>query len=450
MASIAEILMAQGRQASESRRARAGAWMPLVQHLANLPGQVMADRAGERAAQEAAFDRGQQRDVRAQQLAKGEQEMVAAEATAEQKRQMNDVLQSDGVIGPDQTINADRAQQIARAKGYTEIFDDILSLAQEHNAAIGKVQRDQVTFDNQQTDRRQVENQRGVRRMIGESVAGRGGQPLTPQEAQTYQGMALQEGIDLPKGVLPEEKALTFGPLQNLMVNGKRTPVRTRSDGVVVDIKGNIVQNAQPDVEPRVGPAAQYVFAVDPTTGESRRMTEEEAVRIQATQPQGAGGLGGDAVQLRNQRTAAALNSVEKLKTLAPVRTPGPAGIAQGAGEVMKGYLGYSTKTRQFQALIQPTAMQMAAAIQGAANLSDNERKAMAEMLGSINTMDYESQMALLDTAVDLLKNNAEVTKAGDTWVPVSRAIRVAPGANVPTTPAPGTTKIGRFDVVVD
>ena len=136
------------------------------------------------------------------------------------------------------------------------------------------------------------------------------------------------------------------------------------------------------------------------------------------------GGLGAAAVQLRAERTAAALNSVEKLKSLAPKRRPGPIGIAQGAGEVVKGYAGYSTKTRQYQALIQPTAMQMAAAIQGAANLSDNERKAMAETLGSIGTMDYESQMALLGSAAELLENNADVVKVGTTWLPATRAIK--------------------------
>ena len=222
MASISEILLAQGRHAAESKRARAGAWQPLMQHLANLPGQVMQDRAAERAATEAAFDRQQQRDVREQTLAKGEQELQAgtraattAQATADQKRQMNEILASEGVVGQDQTIDAARAQQIAQERGYTDIVDDILSLAQEHNAAVSKGVRDQTQFDQQQTDRRQTTNQQGVRRMIGESVSARGGEPMSPAEQQTVRGMAFQERIPkadveglFPEPVKPDTRAL--------------------------------------------------------------------------------------------------------------------------------------------------------------------------------------------------------------------------------------------------
>ena len=186
---------------------------------------------------------------------------------------------------------------------------------------------------------------------------------------------------------------------------------------------------------PIASPQPSYVWAVPPGETAARRMTEEEARRLRATQPPTASsGLGAAPIQLRNQRTAAALNGVERLKKLAPVREPGPLGIAQGIGEVAKGYAGYSTKTRQFQALIQPTAMQMAVAVQGAANLSDTERKVMAEMLGSINTMDYESQMALLDSAVELLKNSADVEKVGTVWRVRGRAPQAAqeaPGMKV-------------------
>ena len=110
-------------------------------------------------------------------------------------------------------------------------------------------------------------------------------------------------------------------------------------------------------------------------------------------------------------------------------------------GEVAKGYAGYSTKTRQYQALIQPAAMQMAVAVQGAANLSDNERQAMATMLGSINTMDYESQIALLDQAVELLQNGFEVEKVNNVW-------RARTG-NRPATPsAPVTPSTKKFEIL--
>lgn len=138
MASISDILLSQGRYAAESRRERAGQWVPLIQHLANLPNQVMADRAGERAAQEAAFDRGQQRDVRSQQLAKGQQELETAEATAEQKRQMNDLLSTPGVIGDDGRFDVQGAQRTATEKGYNDILDDVLTFGKEWNEGVEK------------------------------------------------------------------------------------------------------------------------------------------------------------------------------------------------------------------------------------------------------------------------------------------------------------------------
>ena len=145
MSTIAEILMAKGRQEAESRRARAGAWMPLVQHLATLPGQVMADRAAEGAARASAYDRKQQRDVRAQQLDKGKQELAAgeraktlAEATAAQKKQMNELLATPGIIGKDNRFDVTAAQRVATEKGYTDILDDVLDFGKDWNEGVDK------------------------------------------------------------------------------------------------------------------------------------------------------------------------------------------------------------------------------------------------------------------------------------------------------------------------
>jgi hypothetical protein len=62
--------------------------------------------------------------------------------------------------------------------------------------------------DRQATADRQVENQRGVRRMIGDFLVRRGGQPLDPTSRQTLQGMAVQEDVDLPASVTedPEQQ----------------------------------------------------------------------------------------------------------------------------------------------------------------------------------------------------------------------------------------------------
>lgn len=50
-------------------------------------------------------------------------------------------------------------------------------------------------------DRRQAQNQQGVRRMIGDFVTQRGATPLDQGARNQVQGMALSEGIDLPRGL---------------------------------------------------------------------------------------------------------------------------------------------------------------------------------------------------------------------------------------------------------
>lgn len=226
------------------------------------------------------------------------------------------------------------------------------------------------------------------------------GQPATPATPHTKPS-ATPGSFEDYLGAPPERQAQIQAARKKYAEAGKTepsTPVTRYSRATVIGPDGNLIETNYDAVS-----GGYY----DVDTG--KRLTG-----VKPTLP--SGGMGVANIQLRNTRAAAALNSIEQLKQLAPVRTPGPLGIAQGIREVAKGYAGYSTKTRQFQAMLQPTAMQMAVAIQGAANLSDTERQVMAGMLGSINTMDYESQMALLDSAVALLRNGADVEKVGGLW----------------------------------
>lgn len=432
MPTISEILMAQGRHAAESRRARAGAWVPFLQYAANLPGQIMADRQGERAGQEAAFDRSQQRAVRGQQLAKGDQELRASTRADEDEQALIAIFASPGILDDTGTVDIRKAVSLAQQQA-PRLVPRLMEAAQKHDEGVQKAAvaaateaRAQQEFENKQTDRRQATNQQGVRRLIGESVAARGAAPMSRQEQQTYRGMALQEGVELPAGVLPEpEEEVSMvikGP------NGRPTRVmvpksRLRNGGV------------EEYREPAREPAEQFQWAYDPKTEQDVLATPDE-IRARGLQkpPTAAGGLGGAAVRLRNARTASALNAVSQLEQLAPERASGLPGIIQGAGQTIAGYAGYNTRARQYNARLQPTAMMMAAAVQGAANLSDNERKAMAEMLGSIGTMDYETQMALLQQAKDMLVNSgADITQLPTgAWVPADRAIRVKPSAQPP------------------
>lgn len=424
MASISDILLEQGRRAGDLRRQKANVWIPTIQQLSNLPGQVMQDRRADQERAVAQREQSQRMDLNDQRLAAGDRAEATENATTERQAHMRDVLATPGVIGEDGRFDVNAAQRVATEKGYRTVLPDVFKFGQEWNEGVDK----------------------GL--LTKEQIAD-AKRPKVTQVDPTKD--TYVDGVLTQSGVAPHEK-ITYGALTPVMVGGRRTLVRTGSDGKTYDIKNQVVTaDVSPDVPPRADVKPSYEWAHDPATDKDVYATPDE-IRAKGYQKiAGSGGLGGAAAETRNSRAAAALNSIEKLKTLAPVRTPGPKGIAEGAVEVGKGYLGYSTKTRQYQALIQPTAMQMAAAIQGAANLSDNERKAMAEMLGSISTMDYESQIALLENASDLIKNGADVQKVGNAWVPSGRKTRIAPGGadKLPAAPA-GPQKIGRFDVVVD
>lgn len=142
MASISDILLDQGRRAGELRRQKANTWAPTIQQLANLPGQIMADRRAERAsaaaADEAAFDRQQQRDVRQGQIDEGNRKAESDRATAEQQAHMRDVLATPGVIGEDGRFDTKTAQRIATEKGYRTVLSDVLTFGREWNEGVDK------------------------------------------------------------------------------------------------------------------------------------------------------------------------------------------------------------------------------------------------------------------------------------------------------------------------
>ena len=378
MATIAQILMAQGQEQAESRRRRAGAWMPLVQHLATLPNQVMADRAAEGMAREAGFDRAQQRAVRGQQLAKGAQdletgkrEMAASEATAEQKRQMNDVLQSPGVLDPtNQRMDARKAQEVAAAKGYTEILDDILTLAPEHNAAIDKGMREQTLFDQGQTDRRQATNQQGVRRMIGESIAGRGGEPISLADRQTYQGMALQEGVTLPAGVLPEPEKPDTRSLQQQANDALRKGDTQRYSQIMRVIRESAAAGRDPNAN--TGPQPTYSWAKDPKTGDIVRATDAEIRARGLQQP--------DTADMRNKeagkRTAArAVDAVRDLGSRIITKV-GPAQRVDAIKRGAEAVFGNDPEFRTYQDSRMALAGTLAVEQQGS-RVSDADVKAL-------------------------------------------------------------------------
>ena len=223
MASISEILLSKGQQEAESRRRRAGTWTPLVQHLASLPGQIMQDRRAEQDRSTALADAEQVRTARGLQIKSGEREASAAEATAADEAVLTEIFSTPGMIDETGTLDIKKATEFAQQKA-PRLVPRLVKAAQEHDDVVAK-----AALTAAQT-----------------ASANRANQPapftLTP-------GQQRFDADGAPLASVPAEaKPFTYGQLQNLMVNGKRTPVRTRSDGEVVDLRGNIIKDAQSDV----------------------------------------------------------------------------------------------------------------------------------------------------------------------------------------------------------
>lgn len=369
MASISEILMAQGRQEAESRRYRAGQWQPLIQHLATLPGQVMQDRQVERMGQEAAFDREQQRAVRGQQLAKGDQELRAGTRAAADEQAMTALLSEPGSLDETGTIVWPKVIASAQQKA-PQLIPRLNEAMYKHDEGVAKAAhaaateaRAQAEFDNTQTDRRQVANQQGVRRMIGESIAARGDQPMTPQDARTYQGMALQEGVELPQGVLPEpEEEVSMvikGP------NGRPTRVMVPKSQLR---NGGVEEYREPDT----GTQPSFSWAKDPKTGDIVRATDAEIRARGLQQP--------DTADMRNKeagkRTAA--RAVDAVKTIG-ARVITKVGPAQRMDAIKRGaeaVFGNDPEFRTYQDSRMALAGTLAVEQQGS-RVSDADVKAL-------------------------------------------------------------------------
>jgi hypothetical protein len=96
----------------------------------------------------------------------------------------------------------------------------------------------QGQVDRQATQDRQGENERGVRRMIGEFLVQRGSQPLDAGSRQAVQGMALQEGVNLPDSVTADPagddaRKLKLFEAQQRIEAKYRPPTQARDERIV-------------------------------------------------------------------------------------------------------------------------------------------------------------------------------------------------------------------------
>ena len=96
----------------------------------------------------------------------------------------------------------ERADRLSRDAENTRRFEVERGERTEDRATQARIlaanlKRQEAKDETEAADRRQVGNQRGVRRMLGEFI-GREGAPKTSDARAQIQGMALQEDVDLP------------------------------------------------------------------------------------------------------------------------------------------------------------------------------------------------------------------------------------------------------------
>lgn len=253
MASIAEILLAQGEQAARARRARGGAWTPVVQQLANLPAQISDDRKADAERAQLAQMRGQQLQLGGQRLQQGQQELQASTQERLLAGQMAEVLNTPGIIKSDGSFDLDKAQGVAQSKGYQTLAPGLIHYAQQHDSEVGKqlLQRAQTGAAERANQPKPVDKKTRevkVRNPDGtESI-----QIVEDTPGQTFTST-------------PAPTKVTFGNLSPVMAGGKRTLVRTGSDGKLYDLKGSVVTaDVSPDVPPSTaqGPQPSWQWVV--------------------------------------------------------------------------------------------------------------------------------------------------------------------------------------------
>ena len=345
--------------------------MPLVQHLASLPGQVMADRQSERAGQEAAFDRAQQRTLRGQQIEKGEREHETASQAAEDEQAMVAIFAAPGILDDTGTVDIRKAISLAQQQ-HPRLVQRLTKAAQEADDGVQK-----AALIAAQT-----------------RAADRTNQPqsytLTPGEKRFAPGGALEAEVPA------EAKPLTFGPLEKVTVNGRSVLARPRSDGVLVDLKGNVLDNAQPEPQMSQQERSGY-FTMTPIydaqgrpigamklnarTGETTLVKPDEMGGGVTARPPGNLGQ-------RTVENEAALDSLGRLKDMYDKGAKddiGPAeGRARSVGQKVPGGAFVTERFANFEAATRAFQNAMIKAITGA-QMSEPEAKRIMGQIPNVN-----------------------------------------------------------------
>lgn len=129
MATIADILMQQGRDAADARRNRGAAWGNLVQAAGNIPRQAIADQQAQQDRARAIALQGQESTVNDLKIQEGQSALAKNQRDEQHRRWMATVLAEPDVFDPATGgLKMDRATAKAQQIGAAEILPDLQAI----------------------------------------------------------------------------------------------------------------------------------------------------------------------------------------------------------------------------------------------------------------------------------------------------------------------------------
>lgn len=354
-ATIAEILMAQGQHAAESRRARGQAWQPFLQYAANLPRQIMADRQAEQDRSIALADAQQARDLRGlqmertgQELEAGRRELDAGALEADQRKRFAELVSDASLYSEDGLFDKPKALALARSKGWTDLAPTLDEYDREHDKSV---------WDQRNVQGQIAERERPKTREIKTRNADGSETVRVIEDAPGFE--ATSTPADTRSLQLQANDALKRGD-----ANEYRRIMRV--------IQDEAKASRDPNAGLRDPLETNTTWAVDPRDGVTKPMTLAEARRIGATQAPTA--------EMRNKeagkRTAArAVTAVKDLGSRIITKV-GPAQRADAITRGAEAVFGNDPEFRTYQDSRMALAGTLAVEQQGS-RVSDADVKAL-------------------------------------------------------------------------
>lgn len=218
MSRVADILIAQGRAAADARRYSGALWGRAVESISQIPGQIYEGRRAE--------ERQRMEDARAD---RAEQRAQAEELNTRRLRDLQFEELQDKRQATNRAIAQDEAAKL-RAAGYptADTMDWIQSgtsrglwTADEGARLLG------------------LAKARGARSAV--DLIAPLQEPERPMEHDPTKALVTPSGKELIAAQPPADKATTYGEFREALVDGRRTMIRTGSDGKTYDSNGKVI-----------------------------------------------------------------------------------------------------------------------------------------------------------------------------------------------------------------